>query len=761
MLARKPPDFVSEPHSGTGHVLIHTMSHDGPLALLSFVVALFASYTALDMGSRLRRATGRTRTPWLIGSAVVLGSGIWSMHFLAMLAFRPGVPVAYDFHLTALSLIIAIAFAAIGFHLVARPQASFLRLAVAGFVVGMGVTAMHYSGMAALVLSGRLLFDPLLVGASFIVAVVAATAALWLTLNLTSPIQRVIAAIVMAVAVCGMHYTGMSATSLLCTQGAAAGTQDPNSRVLLAIAVAVAQFMVLCLAMVCVFADRRFELLAEREAERLRAANRALTASQSAIRNLLDHADQGFLTIGPDLAVEEQCSAACERMLETDPRGKPIPALLCRDGAVNAEDFATTLNSLLRDTNDYLRELKLGLLPELFTLGGKTIKVAYKYLADSQRLMLILTDITDTILLTAQVERESRRLQMTVLALTEGETFSSLVDDYEKFLTEELPVLLRLRTAPGLAGDLGRRLHTFKGLLSQFSFAESPAQLHHLETALGQDAALAPDAADALTQALKQDLDSVADVMGAGTGLGGRRVAISHHQVQDIRTAATAVMKSGEAPSPALQKLLQSVIGLGGQDVKSTIELHARGATTLAERLEKELAPIQVHGERISLSPERFGEFLRALVHVFRNSVDHGIEDPETRLETGKTMEGHIDCVVSNTDGMLEILIADDGRGIDRAALEAKLEDAGVPSEKCASLSLEDLVFCEGLSSRQDASEVSGRGIGLAAVKTELDRLGGTVLVESWAGKGTRFTFNIPVSDENRAVTKQMESICP
>ncbi len=742
-------------------VLIHTMSHDGPLALLSFVVALFASYTALDMGSRLRRATGRTRTPWLIGSAVVLGSGIWSMHFLAMLAFRPGVPVAYDFHLTALSLVIAIAFAAIGFHLVARPQASFARLAVAGLVVGMGVTAMHYSGMAALILSGRLLFDPLLVGASFAVAIAAATAALWLTLNLTSPTQRVVAAIVMAVAVCGMHYTGMSATSLLCTQGPA-GAEDPNSRMLLAIAVALAQFMVLCLAMVCVFADRRFELLAEREAERLRAANRALTATQSAMRNLLDHADQGFLTIGRDLAVEEQCSAACARMLETDPRGKPIPALLCRSGAVNAGDFATTLNSLLRDTNDYLRELKLGLLPELFTLGEKTIKVAYKYLADSQRLMLVLTDITDTILLTAAVERESRRLQMTVLALTEGETFSSLVDDYEKFLTEELPVLLRLRKSPGLAGDLGRRLHTFKGLLSQFSFPESPAQLHRLETALGQDTALAPDAADALKHALKQDIDSVADVMGAGTGLGERRIAISHHQIQDIRTAASAVMKSGDAPSPALQKLLQSVLHLGGLDVKSTIELHAKGAAALAERLEKELAPIQVHGERISLSPDRFGEFLRSLVHVFRNSVDHGIEDPETRLEAGKAMEGHIDCVVSNTDGVLEILIADDGSGIDRAALDAKLEHAGVPSEKRASLSLEDLVFCEGLSSRQDANEVSGRGIGLAAVKSELDRLGGTVLVETWAGKGTRFTFQIPVTDESRAATaREMESICP
>src|SRR5581483_6677163 len=167
------------------------MSHDWPTVLLSFAVALFASYTALDMGSRLRRASGKARRMWLVGSAVVLGSGIWSMHFLAMLAFRPGIPVSYDFHLTAFSLIIAIVFVAAGFHIVARPCASAWRLIVAGAVVGIGVVAMHYTGMEALILAGRTLYDPLLVAASVCIAVVAATAALWLTLNLNNSWQRV------------------------------------------------------------------------------------------------------------------------------------------------------------------------------------------------------------------------------------------------------------------------------------------------------------------------------------------------------------------------------------------------------------------------------------------------------------------------------------------------------------------------------------------------------------------------------------------
>ena len=102
------------------------MTHDGSLVVLSFAVALLASYTALDMGTRLRRATGKARKVWLAGSSVVQGGGIWSMHFVGMLALNAGMPVGYDFGLTALSMLYAIAFVAVGFHLV-TPRHSSLR----------------------------------------------------------------------------------------------------------------------------------------------------------------------------------------------------------------------------------------------------------------------------------------------------------------------------------------------------------------------------------------------------------------------------------------------------------------------------------------------------------------------------------------------------------------------------------------------------------------------------------------------------------
>ncbi|MDP3736920.1 MAG: MHYT domain-containing protein [Hyphomonadaceae bacterium] len=732
----------------------HSMTHDGSLVFLSFMVALFASYTALDMGTRLRRAAGKARLFWLGGSAVVLGGGIWSMHFVAMLAFDGGVPIGYNFGLTALSLVIAIAIVAVGFHIVTRANPSIVRQVAAGAIVGCGVAVMHYTGMAALVLDGAIHYDPMLVAASIVVAIVAATAALWLTLNLTKLWQRVGAAAVMAVAVCGMHYTAMLATSIETLPGEMAAI-DPLSRLILAAAVSVGVFLILCLAMVCVFVDRRFELLADREAEGLRAANKALTDSQGAIRNLLDNADQGFLTISSDLSVGDQSSAACEAILGEAPAGKSIIALLCRNTPHDtASAMQATLESVFRDSDDFARELKLELLPTEFGLDGKSIKAGYKFLADSGRVMLILTDVTQTRQLAEAVEREGKRLAMTVLAFTEGEAFAALVNDYQKFLGAELSPLIQRIEIPAAAGELRRHLHTYKGLLAQFSFHCSPRCLNDIETALAAQPSWTAEAAreaikpQRLTAELELDLAGVTDILGPDFATSGRRIVLSQRQLQAMEKVARAMLASeeGRAVSPPLRLLLQTIAGLGMLDVKAALALHSRGAPALADRLEKQLAPIRVKGADVGLPPERFGEFFRSLVHVFRNAIDHGIERPEQRLLAGKSPDGLIQCDVREENGWVEVLIKDDGAGVDRSVLEAKLIAAGEEKSKVGNLPLVDLVFREGLSSRDTASDISGRGVGLSAVKAELDRVDGSVEVETEQGAGTLFRFRLPVA---------------
>src|SRR4030095_12090271 len=149
---------------------------------------------------------------WLIAAAIALGGGIWSMHFVAMLAFSLGMPIDYQVAATVASLVAAILVAGTALYIVGRWNASWKSILIAGTFAGLGVATMHYMGMAAMQMDATISYDPTLFGASIVIAVVAATAALWLAFNLEAAWHKVPAAFVMGAAIGGMHYTGMAAT---------------------------------------------------------------------------------------------------------------------------------------------------------------------------------------------------------------------------------------------------------------------------------------------------------------------------------------------------------------------------------------------------------------------------------------------------------------------------------------------------------------------------------------------------------------------
>jgi NO-binding membrane sensor protein with MHYT domain len=191
--------------------MVVTGTHDPYLVALSILVASVASYTALDLGGNVRAARRLARRAWLAAAAITMGGGIWSMHFVAMLAFIMPIPMSYDIGLTALSLVVAILVTGGGFYVISRESASPLHLLLGGIVMGLGIVAMHYIGMAAMQGHAELSYDRLFVALSVVIAIGAATTALWLAFRTTDLWQKLIAALVMGLAISGMHYTGMRA----------------------------------------------------------------------------------------------------------------------------------------------------------------------------------------------------------------------------------------------------------------------------------------------------------------------------------------------------------------------------------------------------------------------------------------------------------------------------------------------------------------------------------------------------------------------
>src|SRR6266700_1823713 len=198
------------------HELPLAGSYDDLLVALSIVIAILASYAALDLARRVTAAQGRARILWLTGGATAMGFGIWSMHYIGMLAFRLPIPVLYDWPTVLLSLVAAILASAVALFLVSQPKMGVMRAALGSILMGGGIAAMHYIGMAAMRLPAMCHYSRSLFLLSVVLAIAISFVALWLTFHLrgdTTTWKKTISALVMGAAIPVMHYTGMASAS--------------------------------------------------------------------------------------------------------------------------------------------------------------------------------------------------------------------------------------------------------------------------------------------------------------------------------------------------------------------------------------------------------------------------------------------------------------------------------------------------------------------------------------------------------------------
>jgi NO-binding membrane sensor protein with MHYT domain len=185
--------------------------------LLAYAISCTGAATGLACTSRARAASGGTRAAWLVFGAIALGgTGIWVMHFVAMLGFSAsGVTIRYNIPETLLSAAIAIVVVGAGLFITELGKRKLPAMLVGGALAGAGVAAMHYMGMEAMEMSAQVTYNSTFVIASVVIAVVAATAALWCTVHIRGTLATIVATLVMGLAVTGMHYTGMAGVSVI------------------------------------------------------------------------------------------------------------------------------------------------------------------------------------------------------------------------------------------------------------------------------------------------------------------------------------------------------------------------------------------------------------------------------------------------------------------------------------------------------------------------------------------------------------------
>jgi NO-binding membrane sensor protein with MHYT domain len=206
-------------------VTVHNFSYGLLNPVLGYAVSCLGAFLGLRCVTRARAYTGAARARWLIVAAIALGAtGVWAMHFIAMLGYTiPGQQISYNVPLTIVSMLIAIAVVGVGLFIVGYGDGSLRRLVTGGVIVGIGVAAMHYLGMSAMIMPDSLHYNAPLFALSVLIAIVAGTAALWAGTQVRSTTATIGAALIMGVAVSGMHYTGMAALHLTAGSMAATG----------------------------------------------------------------------------------------------------------------------------------------------------------------------------------------------------------------------------------------------------------------------------------------------------------------------------------------------------------------------------------------------------------------------------------------------------------------------------------------------------------------------------------------------------------
>jgi signal transduction histidine kinase len=289
-----------------------TVDHDLRLVALAGLVCLFASFTAIGLLPRAQLVRGRAQTLWILGAGTVTGCGVWATHFVAMLAYQSSLAITYDIALTTLSIVAAIVLATFGIFAAMRTQSGLL----GGAIVGAAIGTMHYTGMAALRGPIEVSWDAGYVSASLVVGPMFSALAFWTALRGRTVKQKALAAGLLTLGICALHFTAMTAVTLtpIAAATASSGSIAPMS---LAVAVAAIAFLIIGLGLTGTLVDQHLGERAQAEATRLRVHIKELEATKLRLEETSSNLSAALAAAALSSQAKSQFLAAMSHELRT------------------------------------------------------------------------------------------------------------------------------------------------------------------------------------------------------------------------------------------------------------------------------------------------------------------------------------------------------------------------------------------------------------------------------------------------------------
>ena len=475
----------------------------------------------------------------------------------------------------------------------------------------------------------------------------------------------------------------------------------------------------------------------------LESINQTLDNKNLKLKNILNNVEQGFLNFEKDLLIQEEYSLQCEKIFNSVISYKKLSSILYPSDE-NMMKFIDELLVKIFEADMEQRKLYLTLLPEEIAINDRILSLCFKVVKDSKDediIMTIITDITEKRLLEKKMHEEQTILKMVVRTIINRDEFRALVKEYKEFTG------ISFKNIPKEEYEhIFRQIHNFKGNFSQYEMVHLVNKLNELENKLyeGKYNFHIEDLNSAeLISWLREDLDIIETYAGKDFMKDGELFHVKKEKLIEIENKIREVLPQNE-----LKIILPLIRDLRSKPLKGLMRTYPDYVMKLSERLGKSIKPFEIAGDDIMIDANSYSDILKAMVHIFRNSVDHGIETEDERLETGKEQVGNINCEIHDSQEDFQIIISDDGRGIDIKLLEQKSLDKGLYSEEeLIKMSYEEkinLIFEQGITTKEEAGLISGRGVGMSAVKQSVEECGGKISVDNRDGYGTVFTLTLP-----------------
>ena len=453
----------------------------------------------------------------------------------------------------------------------------------------------------------------------------------------------------------------------------------------------------------------------------VQARTAALDARNADLRRVLDNVGQGFLLLDRSAVIPVERATVFDLWFGPCAPGETLLDVLDRAAPASAGWFRFAWDPVFEDVLPM--DVALAQLPGRLVVGAQTFEVQYRPVEEgaAAKVLLVITDITERL---AREESEAQQREVVAAfgrAVTDREGFLSFIEETNRLLDE-------VANESRSEADRKRALHTVKGNAAVTGLLRFAAACHALEDRAEESGALVAKDVAALRAHWDEFLGMVKQALGPGQR---GKVSLPRRELLDVRDSLASRQLTEVALLRQMERWLLD-------PVKPRMESLAKQARRLAQNLGHDHIDVVVEDCDLRVSGARWRGVWSSLVHVIRNAVDHGVDAPEAREAAHKPPRMTLSLRAYEESDTVVVEVRDDGRGIDREALRRRAEAKGITGDD------NTLLFTDGISSRDEVSQVSGRGVGMSAVRAACEELGGRVEVHSAPGAGTLVRVAIP-----------------